>query len=109
MPPKPAAPEAQLPGSQLSQLLQLAATNPAPGPSDPPENKQRDFKKYAITGIQNVPVRRELDEWWFSKDPTDEKQRTLFILALIKFQDMPVTEKLSYFQIAGKFSHLVLT
>jgi tyrosinase len=34
------------------------------------------------------------------------KQWTLFVLALEKFKNMPVTEKLSYFQIAGIVSFI---
>lgn len=67
---------------------------------------------YGITGIkaglgpgEQVPLRREIDEWWFSKDANDLNQRSLFIYALIEFMDMtPEPEDsndLSYFSIAG--------
>ena len=67
---------------------------------------------YEISGIQNglgpgeqVPLRREIDDWWFSKDVNDLNQRSLFIYALQKFMDMPPDpdnpNDLSYFSIAG--------
>jgi tyrosinase len=67
---------------------------------------------YPIKGIQKglgpsndplreVPLRREIDEWWESSDPVDVNQRTLFILALDSFQKMDPETMLSYFQVAG--------
>ena len=67
---------------------------------------------YGIAGIkkgpgpgEQVPLRREIDEWWLSKDLIDLNQRSLFIYALQKFMDMtPNPENpndLSYFSIAG--------
>lgn len=68
---------------------------------------------YAITGIHgqtrpgdNVPIRRELDEWYFSKDINDVNQKTLFILALQRFQarglDPDKNDDLSYLDVAGE-------
>ena len=67
---------------------------------------------YGITGIKTglgpgkqVPLRRELDEWYFSKDLNDLNQRSLFIYALQKFMDITPDpdnpNDLSYFSIAG--------
>ena len=72
---------------------------------------------YGITGIHEglgpgdqVPIRREIDEWWFSKNENDLNQRSLFIYALIDFMSMdPDPAKglnLSYFGIAGMMSIL---
>lgn len=65
-------------------------------------------KYYAITGIQkgrgpngSVPFRREVDEWWFSKEKNDLYQRSLFVYALHQFQQMDPKDRDSYFQIAG--------
>ena len=68
---------------------------------------------YGITGIkaglgpgEQVPLRREIDEWWFSKDPNDLNQRSLFVYALHNFMDLPPKpedpQDLSYFSIAGE-------
>jgi tyrosinase len=64
---------------------------------------------YAITGIKKglgpgaaVPLRREVDEWWFSKDKNDLYQRSLFIYALNEFMKMNPDDQLSYFSIAGQ-------
>lgn len=68
------------------------------------------MKTYAITGIREalgpgpqVPLRREIDEWWFSKNENDLNQRSLFIYALQKFMSMLPDDPsgLSYFSIAG--------
>ena len=67
---------------------------------------------YQIQGIkaglgpgEQVPLRREIDEWWFSKNENDLNQRSLYILALQKFMDMTPDPKnpndLSFFTIAG--------
>ncbi|EPE28797.1 Di-copper centre-containing [Glarea lozoyensis ATCC 20868] len=63
---------------------------------------------YAITGIQKclgpgeqVPIRRELDEWWFAKDKNTLYQKSLFVYALNEFKSMNPNERDSYFQIAG--------
>ena len=63
---------------------------------------------YALKGIQaglgpgeQVPLRREVDEWWFSKNENDLNQRSLFMYALREFQNMDPKEQLSYFGIAG--------
>ena len=63
---------------------------------------------YAITGIEagggpngQVPVRRDVDEWWLSQDVVDVNQKSLMIQAMTIFQNMDVNDKLSYFQIAG--------
>ena len=66
---------------------------------------------YAITGIkeglgpgEQVPVRREIDEWWFSKNENDLNQRSLFLYALEELMALdPEKENLkSYFAIAGE-------
>lgn len=67
---------------------------------------------YEIAGIkaglgpgEQVPLRREIDDWWFSKDENDLNQRSLFVLALQRFMDMTPNpgnpHDLSYFSIAG--------
>ena len=67
---------------------------------------------FGIAGIKaglgpgdKVPLRREIDEWWFSKDANDVRQRSLFILALQRFMDMTPdpwnANDLSYFSVAG--------
>lgn len=63
---------------------------------------------YVISGIKagvgpgdQVPVRREIDEWWFSKDKNDINQKSLFIYALHNFMSMNPDEQLSYFGVAG--------
>ena len=65
---------------------------------------------YAIRGVPvppgppgTVPIRLDVDEWYTSKDPVHELQVTLFLLALAKFEEMSSEDKLSYFQVAGKF------
>ena len=63
---------------------------------------------YPITGISagrgsagQLPIRRDVDEWWLSNNPNDINQHSLMIQAMNIFEDMDVTTKLSYFQIAG--------
>jgi len=63
---------------------------------------------YPITGIKKglgpggkVPLRREIDEWWASKEKIDVYQKSLFIYALNEFQQMSPDDQLSYFAIAG--------
>ncbi len=63
---------------------------------------------YPITGIKKrlgpgdkVPLRRELDEWWSSKDVNDLNQRSLFIYALHEFEKMSPDDQLSFFAVAG--------
>ncbi|KAG9237189.1 putative tyrosinase [Amylocarpus encephaloides] len=63
---------------------------------------------YVITGIktglgpgEKVPIRREVDEWWFSKEKNDLYQKSLFVYALHEFQKMDPTDHMSYFAIAG--------
>lgn len=69
---------------------------------------------YAITRIKRglgpgvkVPLRREIDERWFSKDMNDLIPRSLFIYALHQLQNKPPNSDdpsdLSYFTIAGAF------
>lgn len=65
---------------------------------------------FAITGIKDglgpgekVPLRREIDEWWFSKEVNDLNQGSLFIYALDHFMKMPPKEQLSYFRVAGTY------
>src|SRR4051794_35492297 len=67
---------------------------------------------YAITGIQKclgpgeqVPLRRELDEWWFAKDKNTLYQKSLFVYALNEFKAMNPNDRDSYFQIAGMIQH----
>ncbi|CEF87237.1 hypothetical protein FGSG_04869 [Fusarium graminearum PH-1] len=54
-----------------------------------------------IPYIENLPVRYEISVLASSTDPLLRKQWTLFVLALEKFKMKPVSEKLSYFQVAG--------
>jgi tyrosinase len=63
---------------------------------------------YPITGIRaglgpgaQVPVRREIDEWYASTDPNDQLQVSLFIMGLLNFQELDPQGTLSYFQVAG--------
>ena len=63
---------------------------------------------YPILGIKagdgpggEVPIRRDVDEWWLSTEVVDVNQHSLLIQAMTIFQQMDVEEKLSYFQIAG--------
>lgn len=60
---------------------------------------------YAITGIpvpqgKPIPARKDIAAW--ANDPANARQFSLFIRAESAFQSVEVTEKLSYFQIAGK-------
>lgn len=64
---------------------------------------------YRIAGIKagvgpgvQVPIRREIDEWWASPAKNDENQRSLFIRALREFESMDLKEDKSYFGISGK-------
>ncbi len=65
---------------------------------------------YPIRGINDgfrpaqgqVPLRREIDELWASKDAVDVNQRSLFISAMKHFQEMHPADRLSYFQICGQ-------
>lgn len=66
-----------------------------------------------ITGIQagrlpgdQIPLRMEIDDWWFSKDLVHINQRTLFIRALTIWQEKGFAQgkdpdDLSYFGVAG--------
>jgi len=64
---------------------------------------QQPDSYYANTGIQQPkPLRQEVDGWLADPDGNNEKQISLFYLAMAKFQSMPVTDKLSYWQVAGK-------
>ncbi|WXC48237.1 hypothetical protein QX201_007950 [Fusarium graminearum] len=54
-----------------------------------------------IPYVENLPVRYEISVLASSTDPLLRKQWTLFVLALEKFKMKPVSEKLSYFQVAG--------
>jgi len=68
---------------------------------DSSTDTQQSDSYYANTGIQQPkPLRREVDEWY--SDDDNEKQISLFFLAMARFQSMPVTDKLSYWQVAGK-------
>lgn len=66
---------------------------------------------YAIKGIQTgrgprgeLPLRREIDEWWFSPESNDVNQRSLFIYALQNLQKrgLEKNDDLSYLSVAGK-------
>jgi tyrosinase len=66
---------------------------------------------YPITGIQagrgpngELPIRREIDEWWFSPELNDVYQRSLFVYALKNFQaqGFDKNDDLSYLNIAGR-------
>jgi hypothetical protein len=67
--------------------------------------------KYEFVNIQGVPVppggkpglRLEFSEWATST-PEKSIQVSLFIRALQKFYDQPYTDRLSYFQIASRFT-----
>jgi tyrosinase len=63
---------------------------------------------YPITGIkeglgpgEQVPLRREIDEWWASKEKNDVYQRSLFVYALHEFMNMDSEDQFSYFGVAG--------
>ncbi|RDL34449.1 Uncharacterized protein BP5553_07577 [Venustampulla echinocandica] len=63
---------------------------------------------FAITGIkkglgpgEQVPLRREIDEWWDSKDKNDLFQKSLYIYALHEFKKMDPKDQKSYFAVAG--------
>lgn len=63
---------------------------------------------YPITGIrkslgpgEQVPLRREIDEWWDSKDKNDLFQKSLYIYALNEFKKMDPKDQMSFFAIAG--------
>lgn len=67
---------------------------------------------YAIKGIQagrgpngQLPIRREIDEWWFSPERNDVNQRSLFIYALNNFQKRGLNKNddLSYLDVAGRW------
>jgi tyrosinase len=69
---------------------------------------------YPITGIktglgpgQQVPIRREIDEWWSSPEKNDLFQRSLFVYALHAFQQMSTDDQMSYFSIAGPLVPLI--
>ena len=72
-------------------------------------------KSIPITGIGNkgigpkgeLPLRRDIDDWWFSQTENDALQRSLYIYAMHAFQqrglDNPkVSDPLSYVSIAGR-------
>ena len=59
---------------------------------------------YPIKGIpvvpgQNIPVRREITDWY--EDENSKYQVSLFLQSLNILMKKPVEERLSYFQIAG--------
>ena len=69
---------------------------------------------YAFKGItenlkpgDQIPVRKEVDEWYKSDDPEDRMQVYVFLMGLDRFLSQPPTlydgqpARLSYFQIAG--------
>ena len=65
---------------------------------------------YPITGVPlkkppppngAVPLRKNVNDWYRSKDEQDVIQVKLFLLALIKFEGLDVNDKLSFFQVAG--------
>ena len=66
---------------------------------------------YPITGIPKsanpdphhpIPLRKEFVKWY--SDPENGMQLSLFIQALLKFQQHDWRDKLSYYQVAGKYS-----
>ncbi|KLJ11736.1 hypothetical protein EMPG_09647 [Blastomyces silverae] len=66
------------------------------------------YKYYPIQGIEEglgpgnqVPIRREFNEWSTSQVHRDQIQVVLFLLALNDFQAIPPDSRDSYFQIAG--------
>lgn len=70
---------------------------------------------YPITGITaglgpgaQVPLRREIDEWYASTNPNDQLQVSLFIIALLSFQELDPQDTLSYFQVAGMLAFLLV-
>ena len=44
----------------------------------------------------------EIDRWWDSEDRIHQAQVSLFIAALEIFQAMDITDKLSYYSVAGQ-------
>ena len=61
---------------------------------------------YPIVGIKagagpngQVPVRRDIDEWWQSNNVVDVNEKSLLIQAMTIFQSIDVNDKLSYFQV----------
>lgn len=66
------------------------------------------FKHYPITGIKagwkpngERPLRMEIDAWWSSQDLVHVNQKSLLVQALAILEQKQVTEKLSWFRIAG--------
>ncbi|EQL32948.1 hypothetical protein BDFG_04931 [Blastomyces dermatitidis ATCC 26199] len=66
------------------------------------------YEYYPIQGIKvglgpdnQVPIRREFNEWSTSQKRRDQIQVALFLLALSDFQAIPPDSRDSYFQIAG--------
>lgn len=57
--------------------------------------------KSAADGSKPTPIRREIDEWWFSSKKEDVLQQTLMVRALQKFMAADPSNDLSYFGIAG--------
>ncbi|KAM0228209.1 hypothetical protein ACHAP5_012004 [Fusarium lateritium] len=55
----------------------------------------------SIPYVEKLPVRYEISVLASSTDPDLRRQWTLFVLALERFKLKPVSEKLSYFQVAG--------
>lgn len=53
---------------------------------------------------RKVFVRQDIDEW--SGKKSNKKQVDLFILALDNFQKLDPKERLSYFQVAGRYSSM---
>lgn len=58
---------------------------------------------YPIVGIPlqpgPLPVRREINSWF--NNPKNALQVSLFLHAMTAFKARPVTERLSFFQLAG--------
>ena len=49
-----------------------------------------------------IPLRKDFVKWY--SDPENGMQLSLFIQALLKFQQKDFHDKLSYYQVAGKYS-----
>ena len=47
----------------------------------------------------------ELDDWFKSEELVHQNQRALFFPAYKKFSELPVTDKWSFFQIAGAYNY----
>ena len=70
---------------------------------------------YPIVGIDlppdiprgQVPLRQDVELLYAAEDDDSQMQVKLMLLAMVEFEKTPVTDRLSYFQIAGQFMHCV--